>query len=444
MLKKDYFFASNGLVLFSFTLIVLGNSYNLGFYFLPGLIFILIAFCLLFSFYVGNISLIFGSFTQAGSLGFLLVLFIALSMGMYGGMYQENIYNLQQISRYLLMLALGLSLFYVLDFSKTLLWLNRYKFIVLVLVALLLRIFIVISSPKPFIDVFDIQKAAPRVLISGHDPYSVSFLTWSGEYYNAFTYGPAVLLLDLPAVLILNDPRYTMIFAEMGTALLLFIMLKRNKYMPLATEVIPLLFLFQPRAVFAIEQAWVDPLVVFALTLFVYLLFFRKRLIVSSVVLGVAIASKQYSILLLPFLMKSRWYSLKQLMVSLASALIVMLPFIVWNFRDFVNDVILLNLIIEPRYDSNSLNSLIHEMLGVDIPTYVYFALILLLFLTLFRKMTDKPYSIILAGALSTLGMFLLYKLAFLHYYYYAGSLVLISVVLLVVMPHSDKKVEHK
>lgn len=430
--KKNNIFIKSGLILFSYMLLVFGNSFNLGFYFVPGLAFILIAFFLLLFFYNGKVFESFGNFAKSGNFSLVLILFVTLSMSMYGGMYQQNIYNLQQISRYLLMFAIGLSYFYLLDFSKVLPFLNKYKFYILIFIAFLIRIFILFSSPRPLIDVFDIQQAAPRVLISGQNPYSVSFKTWEGIDYDVFTYGPAVVLLDLPAVLLLNDPRFTMVFAEMGTAFLLFLILKKKNTLFPVAEIIPLIFLYQPRAVFTIEQAWVDPLLVFILTIFVYLLYFRKRLILSSIILGLSLSIKQYSILLLPFLLKSRWYNFKQLIISFASAAIIVVPFMVWNFKDFVNDVILFNLKIAPRYDSNSLNSLLHRSLNVDIPPYFIILLVLILFVLLLKRLIDRPYLIFLAGAILTLGVFLLYKLAFLHYYYYAGSLILLSLALLI------------
>jgi len=426
-------------LLLIYLLIIFGYIFSRGFYFLPGLFLILLAAILLVLFHRNQNVGIGEESRLIASMNWMLILFVVLSMGMYGGLYQNDLHGFVSLSRTLLMIAIVISFLYVFDFSKWLFSLNKLKFWLLLVIAVALRILMIWSSPAPYIDVFYIQKIAPIALISGVNPYSILYpKLYPTEMPDVYSYGPAVIFLDMPAVFLTGDPRYTMVVAEIGTALLVYLMLRKGAGLFLkkgfrVAELLPLIFLYNPASLFIIEQAWVDPLLIFILTLFIFLLFHLRKKFLAWVILGIAIATKQYTVFLLPFLLRGKLIKISHLIISGITAVAIMAPFFIWNVKDFIHDVVLYQLTIQhPRYDSLSLNSLLHRITGFDIPTILVVIVVILVLVYLLK--TQKKLTVsaaFLATSTLALCIFLVYKLAFIHYYYFAGSLLFLSVVLL-------------
>ena len=424
-------------LIFIYLLIIFGYIFSRGFYFTPGLAILFLAAVLLFVYQIKafykNVNVDIKNF-----LGWVLILLISLTMALYGGLDQTASYWYIHLSRTILIGGMILAFLYVFDFLK---WsfIYKFRFLALLLIAVALRFLMIFSSPSPYIDVYYIQKIAPKALLSGINPYSIMYPKLYPETPDVFSYEPAVILLNMPAVLVTGDPRYTLVFAEIGTALLLFLMLKKSRFLKgrksEIAEILPLIFLYNPRSLFILEQAWVDPLIIFLITLFTFLLFFLHRKLLSLVIFGVALATKQYSIFLIPFLMKGGYLKIRNLIVPLGVFLGFTLPFFIWNSADFLHDVVFYNLLVLPRHDSLSLNSLLWFYTGFDIPTAIIIVVGSLLLLVLLKFQKKSPSAVFLATATFSLSIFLIYKLAFIHYFYFAGSLLLLSIVLLVSEP---------
>lgn len=422
-------------LLLIYLFIVLGYIFSSGFYFLPGLIVLLISFSLLLCFSNDKFTRFVTSISFAPLSFFTLALFVILSNIMYGGIYQRDLYGLILASRALLAIAMPLSLLYIFDFSKFIPIIFKYKFWLLIFIALCVRVLMVLSSPAPYIDVYVIQKIAPLAILKGQNPYSMIFpQLYKNEISDVYSYGPGVIFLDSPAVLLAKEPRYTMVFAEIGTAILVYIILGSSfgklRVDKSLQEMLPLIFLYNPRAGFIIEQAWVDPLIIFLITLFSILLFVWRKRFLALIVLGIAIASKQYVIFLLPFLVIGRLIKIKELFITFFVLLFISSPFLIWNFKDFFRDVILYNLVIQTsRYNSLSLNTLYHLLLGSDIPRWlvIIFELGVLYYLIKVQRKLSAS-SLMLATSTLAISTFLVYRLAFIHYYYFAGSLLLLSI----------------
>ncbi len=372
----------------------------------------------------------------------VLILFMALSMALYGGLYQNNSLGLVSLSKTLLMFSLLISLAYFVDTSKIshFKFFFKSKFWLLILIALFLRLIMIWSSPSPLIDVFGIQKIAPKAIVEGNNPYSLIYhFPWQSEPLDVYSYGPFNIVLNFPAVLVLNDPRYIQLISELGVALLIYFILKKSHYGSKFSEMLPLIFLFNPRALFILEQAWVDPVLVFLVVLFAFFLFVLERESVAFVVLGLAIATKQYAIFLLPFLLIGGFLKLRNFLLSLGTTVVISLPFLIWNAKDFLRDVVLFNLTIQKsRYDSLSLNTSFHNSTGSDIPKLlvVVLELLALFYLLRIQKRLKGSFVIFNTGVFA-LFTFLLYRLAFIHYYYFAGSMIFLS---LVFMVYEDRK----
>lgn len=435
MVDQKKIFSMSKYLIFVYMLIVFGYIYSLGFYFIPGLLIIIISLAFLLIFQTKIIRK-FESNDRLDFLPFVLIVFVSLSFAFYGGIYQKENFDLIFASKILLAIAIFISLLYTVNLSYFLETIYKVRFFSLLAIAFFIKVSVLITSPTPYVDVFTIQKIAPVALLKGFNPYSIVYpKLYPDEEHDVYSYGPGVILLDLPSVLLTGDPRFTMVFAEFGTALLLFLMLKKLGPSLLSTtrvhEIIPLVYLFNPRSLFILEQAWVDPLIIFLITLFFYLLFSHKRKFISFLVLGVAIATKQYAVFLIPFLLKGKILKLRDLIVVGCAFFMLTGPFLFWNAKDFIRDTVLFNTFIQgSRYDSLSLNSLFYELSGKDIPVYIVVLIEFLVLIYLFMHQKEKNLSSALI-ATSTLALttFAIYRLSFIHYYYFAGSLLFLGIV---------------
>jgi len=429
-------------LLFIYLLIIFGYIFSLGFYYVPGLIFLLFSLVGLLLFHKLGVRKIVRDIDFKSMTNFVLVLFISLSMGLYGGLYQNNSIGLVSLSKTLLMFSLLISFTYFVDTSKIshFKFFFKSKFWLLILIALFLRLMMIWSSPSPLIDVFGIQKIAPRAIIEGNNPYSlIYYFSWQNEPLDVYSYGPFNIFLNFPAVLLLNDPRYIQLISELGVAFLIYFMLKKSHYGSKFSETLPLIFVFNPRALFILEQAWVDPVLVFLVFLFAFFLFVLKKEVIAFFVLGLAIATKQYAVFFLPFLLVGGFLKLRNFLLSLSTTLVISLPFLIWNAKDFLRDIVLFNLTIQKsRYDSLSLNTSFHNLSGIDIPKFLVIIIeaAILIYLIKFQKKLSGSFVIFNTGVFA-LCTFLFYRLAFIHYYYFAGSMIFLS---LVFMIYEDKK----
>ena len=426
-------------LLFIYLLVTFGYIFTLGFYSTAG-IFLLTA-AAIFLIVLSKrrmLGFVQHNFTLGAVASLILIVSTSLSVAMYGGIYQTGSDFLIQINRTLLIIGLVVSLLYFFDFSIWLPLLGKYKFLVLVFIAAISRLFLILTSPNPHIDVFYIQKIAPIAMIHGENPYSIIFpRLYSNIEPNAFTYGPGAILLNFPAVFITGDPRFTMAFAEIATAMLIYLMIRKTvkfsnqEYFKLA-ELIPLIYLYNPRASFIIEQAWIDPLLIFLITSFIFFFFYLKKRFFAILMLALALATKQYAFFLLPFLFQIRTVEVKHILGVVMLVILLVAPFFIWSPNDFINDVVLYNLVIIPRHDSLSLNTLVYKLFNIDIPPLIVGLVVFSLLVFLFKVQKKTVSEAILATAAFALSFFLVYKLAFIHYFYFVGSLLLLSIVLLI------------
>ena len=94
---------------------------------------------------------------------------------------------------------------------------------------------VILASPSPGIDVWEIQQRGAEGLLSGRNPYSLPYvniygpgtpfldpalLTPDGRFITAYPYMPLVLLLDVPGAM-LGDVRWTMLAALAASAFLI-------------------------------------------------------------------------------------------------------------------------------------------------------------------------------------------------------------------------------
>lgn len=214
------------------------------------------------------------------------------------------------------------------------------------LLALSLFLLVPTVSPAPRIDVFVFQTEAARSLLSGTNPYDITFTNvyeGAGLYPSgapdSYPYAPLSLVTACIG-LMLGDVRWPLIACHIAAAVLLYAT-ARQRRLP-TTEAIALggLFFYLPHAPFVAEQAWTDPSVALSLAL-MSLLLARRQPAKALWAGGVAVALKQTMVLLLPLLW-GLWRRLGRAQLIAVSAVGIASygVFLLWDAGALWNDVV--------------------------------------------------------------------------------------------------------
>lgn len=305
---------------------------------------------------------------------------------------------------------------------------DRSHFVVLLACAFCARIFMILSSPDPQIDVFFVMQQAAQGLLEGKNPYSMVFgPSWYGK--STIAYLPATIYLAVPARLLLGDVRYTYAVGDLVVAIVLYAMVQRVSARAgesrLQARCLALLYLFNPMALFILEQSWTDTAVIAVLFLVWFVWFRLQRPVAAAALLGIALVTKQYVVLLLPFLWRHPRVRPAHLGCAILTAALLGLPLALWNFNDFLEDVLLYLVRMEPKPESLNLFSFAYHAAGVRLSGALALLLVPLGAVLFFRQL---PSVASLTGSCTVILFlfFFLIKQASLNYLYTASSYMLL------------------
>ena len=281
-------------------------------------------------------------------------------------------------------------------------------------------------------DVLLFQRSSAAALLHGQNPYAIRFpnifAPFEGFYGKGvvvhdvlqfgFPYPPLSLLLAVPGAW-LGDVRYAHVSAmTLAGAAIGYTQPGRRAFLAAA------LFLFSPRFGHLLCFAWTEPFVV--LTLATSVLCVRRAPRLLPVALGLFLAVKQYQVLAIPALwlviesrpQRSRLGSFLRLLAkSGAVALAVTLPLAIWNLREFVRSVILLQLKQPFRPDALSFMAA-WTRAGGRPSSALAFVLAALAMLVALRTLPRTGAGFAAAIALVYLVFFSFNKQAFCNYYF--------------------------
>lgn len=353
---------------------------------------------------------------------------LVLTIIFYGGLYQQG--PLLPLSIVLLFLALivSLDLLYPHGVPPSQQKIRRHG-ITLIVIAFIVRFFMVWSSPNPRIDTYYILYEGALGLLHGLNPYQMTFTPlYVGITSDYFTYQPGALLLTLPSSLFLGDPRYAFIIADIVTVVFLY-RLARNK-----TTLYPIiyLFLYSPMALYVLEESYGDILLnplLFAALYFSY----KKKHILKAFSFGLFLTIKTFNFSLFPFFLKRLGTTKRDVGIILTTVLFLTLPFFMWSPKDFLHDTIgsyLYNPIPFTVYTKSlSLSALVYHLSGLLLslsnllPLFITFYLYILL-----RENIFSTVSQFLLAAFSWIFLFtFIAQQAFVNHYYFLSNILLFA-----------------
>src|SRR3954453_16834278 len=194
----------------------------------------------------------------------------------------------------------------------------------------------IVVVPDPHIDVWYLLQQSSDGLRHGQDMYRQHWQHSHG-LQAIYPYLPWTTVLLAPFRWLTTDVRAGLLLASLLTSWQL------RRIAPLAPAALALLVLVHPHWAFLIDQSWTEPLLLALLTAAVIAVG-TGRPMWAVPALAVALACKQHIVLLLPLFALWRSFGWKRTAQSAGLALLLVLPWVVWDPHQFWHDAVKANL----------------------------------------------------------------------------------------------------
>jgi hypothetical protein len=287
----------------------------------------------------------------------------------------------------LLYVSEGLRSFYLayrfIPLGVTALSLKKEKYIEWIVAIAMLSFFLIALylSPDPYIDVFRSNDLAVYFFRNGVNPYSQTYPDiYSGnyDYHPGFLYWPGALYLQTFSKILFGDIRVILVIAWWASP---FLFPENSKVNQLKK-----IWWLIPFLAFGFEQAWLDPLLSAgaAITLFT---FKTRRWLMMGLAIAIAASIKQYGFIIgvfpvLALLLDRDFKSAGKMAVSAALWFsLALLPFVLWNFEDFISMTVRVHAEAHPRLDALNFTAFWMKVTGTDFPGFTQFICAILGFL---------------------------------------------------------------
>jgi hypothetical protein len=281
---------------------------------------------------------------------------------------------------------------------------------------------LVTVGSTPVIDVWELLQGAGHGLAGGRNPYELTFPgSPPGQVRDCFTYLPATMLLTAPGVWLGGDARWAELVLLVATGALLCWHVRARGGTPLA---LALLMVILPASGYMVQQSWTETVVLPALV-GTAVLADRGRAGWAAVTFGVALASKQHVLLLVPLLLLCRFRP-RELAVTAGTAAVLTLPWLLANPTRFLRCTVTLFVNAPPRTDSFSLWLLLPQ--PARLPVLVVALLAGYLLAWRYCPPTGAGFLVGCAVVLSTFG--LVNKQTFLNQWWLVGALIVAGLAL--------------
>lgn len=207
----------------------------------------------------------------------------------------------------------------------------------------------IIASPRPAIDVWAIMQGSAHAQLHLRNIYAHA---WPGANGHTLPYLPGAVILVAPFYLVFGDVRYGLVAALMAAAAAVAAL--RKVAAGRAAVVLSCLVLLFPRALYGIQQAWPEPLLVALIAGTVWAAE-TKRPVLAVAFLTSALVTKQHVLIVLPLAAVWPVFGWRRTMTAAGAAAAIVACWFVAGPRAFVHGAITYNLNLPPRRDSLSL-----------------------------------------------------------------------------------------
>lgn len=302
---------------------------------------------------------------------------------------------------------------------------------------------VLMRSPNPVIDVFAWLRDSADHLLAGQNPYTHSIETPYGTS-RAFHYGvceppdprppaypPIPILVSAVPRIVKWDVRWANIIAELLAAgAMAGVGWRRERpWLGLAAAVT---FLNLPRSTWIIEQAWYEPMLAALYGLGFWLSDYSGwRRYVGGMMLGLGLTAKQFGLPLLFSVAGPLRLQWRSLLIGLAAAGLIMVPFIVAAPGDFFEIVVAKHMNRPPQYHSLTIGTAAFQWLNVSVPRWLTWWLAVALILSVSWRRADRPAVAALATGTSLLAFSLCHTQGYPNYFYLCNFLWLFAFVAL-------------
>jgi hypothetical protein len=277
-----------------------------------------------------------------------------------------------------------------------------------VTIGLLFRAVILLTDAPPFFDVFYIQEAAGDALLSGIDPYLTQV------WVNGYLYLP-LAAISAAAGELFGDARWAGIAGDLMVVVALPLFARRVGASFRTGLVMAAVWVWWAAGLYMVWQGFPEPVLIgFAALAAVALAGDAPRTVLAGVLVGLAAATKQFGLGLIPFLPLGRggW---KAVVAACVTWLIVVVPFALWHPQRFFEGA-LFSLVREPARDY-AFNILNWPGVSIDPPLALVFV-ISLMFGWVCQRRQESPVGAWLAGSIGLfLVAFALNRIAFVNYF---------------------------
>lgn len=414
--------------LLSYIFLTIGYIFSIGLYDFPSFWIVTLVFAVLFTSLFLKLpnSLIDkddNTFTKFSS--FLIIISIAITFYLPKEFYELNTI-LKPLQFYLFVVAFIISLSLIFDINYQL---KKLRFFILLSIPIISQILIIINTPYPKIDVFDILQNASSGVLQGRNPYTMTFnQIYANRTPDYFTYMPFSFLINIPARTLLGDVRFTSIVSLLITSLIIYKMGKKQNMKEDSYYNIILLFMYHPLATLIVGEAWLDPILVALYSLFGYLFLTYKNKYWAYIMLALAFGIKQNMFLILPFLFKLKSFNFQKLILAYLPVISIILFFLALSPQDFFADVVKEPLLRNIRFDALTFYSFIYNIYpSIQIPK-LFFLLPFIFLPIVILKQKGELGSFYLTFAVWFLSSLIFFREAFLNQYYFVSSLLILSI----------------
>ncbi len=287
--------------------------------------------------------------------------------------------------------------------------------------AALAGVAMVIAAPRPHIDVWFLLQDSTRGLAEGKNMYHQTWPESTG-LYAVYPYLPITSVLLAPFRWLLGDVRYGLLLAG-----LLASACTRRLAGSAVPALLPLLILLAPKATFALQQSWTEPLLLAALAGMV-LAVRAGRARWAVVAFALALATKQHMVLLVPLAMWWPAFGPRRTALAAGLAGLLVAPWVVADPVAFFHDAVYANLALDVQTRSLGLPSL---LVRHGVTTSFLFALVALAAayaLVYRRRLVRDGSGFALAGTLVLWTLDLTNKQAFFNHYTLPLGLIVLAI----------------